>query len=98
MTFMTDANSQAMAAAAARRKVLEGLKTTDNLFRMLTHSSAYLVLILLGAIFVSLVIGGWFKLRTDIIAGSVVVTALLAPVMLPLFDEHVIPYLMRTFT
>lgn len=46
----------------------------------------------------SLVIGGWFKLRTDIIAGSVVVTALLVPVMLPLLDEHVIPYLMRTFT
>ncbi len=61
---MTDANSQAMAAAAARRKVLEGLKTTDNLFRWLTQSSAYLVLALLGAIFVSLILGGWLAVKT----------------------------------
>lgn len=56
--------------------------------------------VLMGAMptaMMSLVIGGWFKLRTDIIAGSVVVTALLVPVMLPLLDEHVIPYLMRIF-
>jgi phosphate transport system permease protein len=64
LTFMTDANSQAMAAAAARRKVLEGLKTTDNLFRLLTHSSAYIVLALLGAIFVSLVLGSWLAIKT----------------------------------
>lgn len=31
----------------------------------------------------SLVIGGWFRLKTDVIAGAVVVTALLAPVALP---------------
>jgi malate permease and related proteins len=31
----------------------------------------------------SLVIGGWFKLRTDVIAGAVVVTTLLATVVLP---------------
>lgn len=45
----------------------------------------------------SLVIGGWFRLKTDIIAGTVVVTALLVPLVLPLLDHHVIPYLMRTF-
>jgi phosphate transport system permease protein len=64
LTFMTDANSQAMAAASARRKVLEGLKTTDTLFRLLTQSSAYFVLILLSAIFISLVIGGWLAFKT----------------------------------
>ncbi len=31
----------------------------------------------------SLVIGGWFKLKTDVIAGAVVVTTLLATVVLP---------------
>ncbi|WP_372640336.1 phosphate ABC transporter permease subunit PstC [Hyphomicrobium sp.] len=64
MTFMTDANSQALAAAAARRKVLEGLKTTDSFFRLLTQSSAYLVLVILGAIFVSLIVGGWLAFKT----------------------------------
>ena len=32
----------------------------------------------------SLVIGGWFKLRTDVIAGAVVTTTLLATAMLPI--------------
>lgn len=32
----------------------------------------------------SLVIGGWFKLRTDVIAGAVVVTTLLATAVLPI--------------
>lgn len=32
----------------------------------------------------SLVIGGWYRLNTDVIAGAVVVTALLAPVVLPI--------------
>jgi len=31
----------------------------------------------------SLVIGGWYRLNTDVIAGAVVVTALLAPIVLP---------------
>lgn len=56
--------------------------------------------VLMGAMptaMMSLVIGGWFRLKTDIIAGSVVVTALLVPALLPLLDNHVIPYLMRTF-
>lgn len=64
MTFITDANSQATAVAAARRKVLQGLRTTDTFFRLLTHSSAYLVLLILGAIFASLVLGGWLAFST----------------------------------
>jgi predicted permease len=32
----------------------------------------------------SLVIGGWFKLKTDVIAGAVVATTLLATLVLPL--------------
>ena len=32
----------------------------------------------------SLVIGGWFKLRTDVIAGAVVTTTLLATAVLPI--------------
>nr|WP_156150825.1 phosphate ABC transporter permease subunit PstC [Hyphomicrobium sp. 99] len=64
MTFMADANSQATAAATARRKVLEGLRTTDVFFRGLTMSSAYFVLILLGAIFASLVLGGYLAFQT----------------------------------
>ena len=35
----------------------------------------------------SLVIGGWFKLRTDVIAGAVVVTTLLATAVLPILRE-----------
>lgn len=56
--------------------------------------------VLMGAMptaMMSLVIGGWFRLKTDIVAGTVVVTALLVPVVLPLLDNHVTPYLMRTF-
>lgn len=64
MAFLADANSQATAAAAARRKVLEGLRTTDVFFRGLTVSSAYFVLILLGAIFASLVVGGYLAFST----------------------------------
>jgi len=61
---MMDVNSQAAAAAAARRKVLEGLRTSDTSFRLLTQSSAYLVLLILGAIFVSLVLGGYLAFST----------------------------------
>jgi phosphate transport system permease protein len=50
--------------AAARRGVLEGLRKTDILFHQLTLSSAYLVLIILGAIFVSLFLGGYEAFKT----------------------------------
>jgi len=32
----------------------------------------------------SLVIGGWFRLKTDVVAGAIVVTAIVAPITLPL--------------
>ncbi|MET0408121.1 MAG: phosphate ABC transporter permease subunit PstC, partial [Hyphomicrobium sp.] len=59
-----DVNTQAAAAATARRKVLDSLKTGDTFFRLLTQSSAYLVLAILGAIFVSLILGGWLAFST----------------------------------
>jgi phosphate transport system permease protein len=61
---MSDVHSQATAAAAARRKVLAGLGTADTFFRYLTLSSAYLVLAILGAIFVSLILGGSLAFQT----------------------------------
>lgn len=61
---MADVHSDATAAAGARRKVLERLRTTDGIFRGLTISSAYFVLILLGAIFASLVVGGYLAFNT----------------------------------
>ncbi|WP_291164871.1 phosphate ABC transporter permease subunit PstC [Hyphomicrobium sp.] len=64
MTFMADVHSNATATAVARRKVLERLRTTDGIFRGLTLSSAYFVLILLGAIFASLVVGGYLAFKT----------------------------------
>ena len=64
MTFMSDVHSQATAAAAARRKVLASLGTADTFFRYLTLSSAYLVLAILGAIFVSLILGGSLAFQT----------------------------------
>lgn len=64
MTFMADVHSNATAAAVARRKVLERLRTTDGIFRGLTLSSAYFVLILLAGIFASLVVGGYLAFST----------------------------------
>jgi phosphate transport system permease protein len=61
---MSDVHSQAAAAAAARRKVLASLGTADTFFRYLTLSSAYLVLLILGAIFVSLILGGSLAFQT----------------------------------
>ena len=61
---MSDVHSQATAAAAARRKVLAALGTADTFFRYLTLSSAYLVLAILGAIFVSLILGGSLAFQT----------------------------------
>jgi predicted permease len=87
--------------ASALRLVLSPLLVFAVAILVGLEGDVLRTVVLMGAMptaMMSLVIGGWFKLRTDIIAGSVVVTALLAPVMLPLFDEHVIPYLMRTFT
>jgi len=47
------------AALIQRAAVLKKLRTSDALFAALTRSSAIFVLLLLGAVFVSLIIGGW---------------------------------------
>ncbi len=47
------------AALIQRAAVLKKLRMSDALFAALTRSSAVFVLILLGAVFVSLIIGGW---------------------------------------
>ena len=64
MSVLADLHLQPSDSSAARRSVLEGLRTTDILFRRLTLSSAYLVLIILGAIFVSLFLGGFEAFKT----------------------------------
>ena len=64
MSVLADLHPQPSASSVARRSVLEGLRTTDILFRRLTLSSAYLVLIILGAIFVSLFLGGFEAFKT----------------------------------
>jgi phosphate transport system permease protein len=62
---MADFDPQSSAAAAtARRNVLDGLRRADVFFRTLTQSSAYLVLAVLGAIFVSLFLGGLLAFQT----------------------------------
>jgi phosphate transport system permease protein len=50
--------------AASRSKALGRLKLGDQAFRYLTRAAAYLVLILLGGIIVSLVAGSWLALST----------------------------------
>lgn len=62
MTFYVDLPEHQ--SPAERRSVLERLRKTDVLFRWLTQSSAYLVLIILGSIFLSLVAGGWIAFET----------------------------------
>ena len=47
-----------------RAGVLNGLRRSDRYFRRLTELAALSVLLILGGIFVSLVIGGWPALRT----------------------------------
>lgn len=47
------------AALIQRAAVLKKLRMSDALFAALTRASAVFVLILLGAVFVSLIIGGW---------------------------------------
>ena len=51
-------------AYADRANVLQRLRRGDRLFRRLTQAAAFSVFLILGAIFISLVIGGWPALRT----------------------------------
>lgn len=49
----------AQAEVKARAKVLDRLRLGDNLFRLLTRAAAIGVLVLLGGVMISLVIGSW---------------------------------------
>jgi phosphate transport system permease protein len=59
-------NSRVLAhpAAESRARALAGFKVGDRAFFWLTRSSAYLVLLLLGGIIISLIIGAWPALST----------------------------------
>ena len=50
---------RAHAASRSRETVLAGLKTGDNIFRWTTMAAAIAVLLVLGGVFVSLIVGSW---------------------------------------
>jgi phosphate transport system permease protein len=50
-------NSLSVSEAPSRAKVLVRLRRTDDLFRILTRSAAFAVLVILGGVIVSLIIG-----------------------------------------
>ena len=62
--FLADLRPEPSPNPAARRIVLEALRRGDHIFRSLTQLSAFLVLILLGAIFLSLIAGGFEAFKT----------------------------------
>jgi len=59
---LSDANI-AESAWMSRAKALSRLRITDKAFFQITRAAAYFVLLLLGAIIVSLIIGGWPALK-----------------------------------
>ena len=58
-----DASQAIKAAPADRSKALSGFNRSDAIFRTLTFVCALTVLIVLGAVFVSLIIGAWPAFR-----------------------------------
>ena len=62
--FLADLRPEPSPNPAARRIVLEALRRGDYIFRSLTQFSAFLVLILVGAIFLSLIAGGFEAFKT----------------------------------
>lgn len=64
MSFLADLQTSPSASPTERRSVLASLRRTDLFFRYLTQSSAYFVLVLLTAIFASLVAGGYLAFET----------------------------------
>jgi phosphate transport system permease protein len=59
-----EADTMSRAAARSREAVLTSLRTGDRVFFWLTRISAWVVLLILGGIIVSLVIGAWPAIRT----------------------------------
>jgi phosphate transport system permease protein len=64
LSFLADLQIQPSASPAERQSVLGSLRRSDVFFRYLTQSSAYFVLILLTAIFGSLIAGGYLAFET----------------------------------
>jgi phosphate transport system permease protein len=64
LNFIAGLHPQPTAPSAARRNVLAGLRKGDIFFFRLTQASAYLVLVILGAIFISLFLGGYEAFKT----------------------------------
>jgi len=62
--FLADLRPEPAPNPAARRLVMEALRRGDRIFRSLTQASAFLVLALLGAIFFSLIAGGFEAFKT----------------------------------
>jgi phosphate transport system permease protein len=55
--FALQSNSLSVAESPSRAKVLVRLRRADDLFRILTRSAAFAVLVILGGVIVSLIIG-----------------------------------------
>src|SRR5258708_26204064 len=55
--FALQSNNLSVAEAPTRAKVLVRLRRSDDLFRILTRSAALAVLVILGGVIVSLIIG-----------------------------------------
>jgi phosphate transport system permease protein len=61
--FALQSNSLSVAESPSRAKVLARLRRSDDLFRLLTRSAALAVLVILGGVIVSLIIGSLPALR-----------------------------------
>jgi len=61
--FALQSNSLSVAESPSRAKVLARLRRSDDLFRLLTRSAAFAVLVILGGVIVSLIIGSVPALR-----------------------------------
>lgn len=55
----TDMTSRTLTQSSSRAKILQGLGRRDTIFRFVTWLSAVTVLVLLSAVFISLMIGAW---------------------------------------
>lgn len=65
-------------APALAYLMARGIGLRDDVLRTVVLMSA------MPTAMMSLVIGGWYRLKTDVVAGAIVVTAILAPITLPL--------------
>src|SRR5690348_13388995 len=64
MTIASEAMPAPSVAARAREARVQRFASTDAFFRMLTRAAAILVLLILGGVAISLVVGSWPALST----------------------------------